>query len=214
MGQLERLLQRYPILLQLMRFVAIGLINTALDFAVLNFVSKTLGISSGLKLGGVNTIGFVLAVIQSYYWNKYWTFSVQDTVSVVRNAIRLILVGILGVGVLGAVIIGSKYGVNNTFYLGVLAVLIIGELGIWFSQGIGKNIQAANTSIQFASFIFVSVIGLVLNSFLVGYLSIPLAGFAFFAANPELTKNAAKILATFVSLAWNFVGYKLLVFKK
>lgn len=214
MGQLERILQKYPILLQLMRFVAIGLINTALDFAVLNIVSKTLGISSGLKLGGVNTIGFILAVIQSYYWNKYWTFSVQDTVSVLKNAVRLILVGLLGVGVLGAVIVGSKYGVNTSFYLAVLAALIIGEIAIWFSQGIGSNVQAANAPVQFASFIFVSVIGLVINGVLVGYLSVPLSGIAFFAANPDLTKNAAKVLATVVSLVWNFIGYKLLVFKK
>lgn len=211
---LESFLIKRPIIYQILRFGAIGVINTALDFAVLNFIAKTFDITSGLSLGIVNTIGFSFAVIQSYYWNKYWAFAKDSGVGFLKNFIRLCLVGALGVLILGMVIGGSKFEVSSIYYLTAFALLIIGELGIWFSQGIG-NIQVANKStIQFASFIGVSLIGLVINDVLVSVISSSIIKNNLLAGDLELVKNAAKGVATIGSLAWNFVGYKLFVFKK
>lgn len=214
MQQIQKLLERYPIILQLLRFIAIGLINTALDFAVLNFISKTLGVTSGFKLGGVNTIGFSLAVVQSFIWNKYWAFSTEDKVSLLKNFTRLVSVGLLGGVVLLAIIVGSKYQVGNIFYLGSLALLILGQIGIWFGEGIGNGNSQVKASTQFVSFILVSLVGLVINSVLVAVLSTGVQTVNISGLNPELAKNVAKIIATFASLVWNFLGYKLFVFKR
>ncbi len=214
MQQIQKLLEKYPIILQLLRFIAIGLINTALDFAVLNFISKTLGITSGFKLGGVNTIGFSLAVIQSFIWNKYWAFSTEDKVGLLKNFTRLVSVGFLGGVVLLAIIIGSRFQVSNLFYLGSLALLILGQIGIWFGEGIGKGDAEIKASTQFVSFIVVSLIGLIINSVLVAVLSSGVSTVNIPGLNPELAKNIAKIIATLASLVWNFLGYKLFVFKR
>src|SRR5580765_5827519 len=105
---LQQTLARKPIIYQILRFAAIGILNTALDFIILNFVSKTLGIESGLRLGTINVIGFSAAMVQSYFWNRYWAFSQNETADVMKNFWRLLSVG--GIGIVGfvAVLVGAK----------------------------------------------------------------------------------------------------------
>jgi putative flippase GtrA len=211
--KLDQFLAKYPIILQLLKFAAIGVINTALDFLVLNFISKTLNITSGLKLGQVNVVGFILAVIQSYFWNRYWTFSFEKTVSAWKSFWRLVLVGILGVVALGAVLFGAQYAAPANYYLIVLLMFLVLEVLVWEGLGMSKNPSVSQAQNQFMMFFLVSVVGLLINSALVAMLS----KYSPLAARPEfvdLNKNIAKLAATFVSLVWNFIGYKIFVFKK
>lgn len=212
-SKLEGLLTKYPILLQLSRFVAIGVINTALDFIVLNFLAKLLGITSGAELGAINIISFSLAVVQSYFWNKYWTFNTVH-VSLTSNFRRLVLVG--GVGFLSffAVLISAKYSAEPIVYFIIFALFVISELGLWIGF---RLIQSApqtgeDGSKQFVAFVIVSLVGLLINSVLVSVLSTRIPEYSFI--NEDLIKNIAKVIATGVSLVWNFVGYKLIVFRR
>lgn len=130
-------------------FVVIGGINTAIDFAVLNIAIYMSGITSGFGLFILNTISFLVAVINSYFMNKYWTF--QD---VTRN----------------------------------------------------------QEETKFAQFIGVSLVGSGINSSIVAGITSFIA--PVFGISPVLWANVAKLFATGISLIWNFVGYKLFVFKK
>ncbi|MCL5008763.1 MAG: GtrA family protein [Patescibacteria group bacterium] len=211
--KLDQLLVKYPVILQILKFGAIGVINTALDFLVLNFISKTLNISSGLKLGQINVIGFSLAVIQSYFWNRYWTFSFETTVSAWKNFWRLVVVGLLGAAALLAVLFGAKYSAPASFYLIVLLMFLVLEVLVWEAFGLSKNSAISKAQNQFVLFILVSIVGLLINSVLVALLS----KYSPLAARPEyadVNKNVAKLAATLVSLVWNFIGYKIFVFKK
>ncbi len=207
--KLSSVLEKYPIILQLFKFGAIGIINTALDFSILNLSSKALGIESGLSLGGVNILGFIAAVIQSYYWNRYWTFGIAKTISVVKNFLRLIMVGALGFLALILVLWGASIQAPVLFYLVILAVFVMIELILWYNFGFFKT-QIDTSAGQFMSFIIVSIIGLIINSILIGVIT----GFIDLTSNADLNKNLAKIVATFASLVWNFIGYKIFVFKK
>jgi putative flippase GtrA len=210
-GKVDEMLQKYPIILQLLRFAAIGVINTALDFLVLNFISKTLNISAGLKLGQVNIISFSLAVVQSYFWNRYWAFSAGQVLTLWKNFIRLVLVGALGALAVIFVLIGAKVSASPSFYLIILLAFVIFQLAMWIGFGLSKTVASAdNQSKQFIIFLVVSIIGLIINSILLSLISQHFA----IVSNADLNKNVAKILATFVSLIWNFIGYKLFVFKK
>lgn len=206
--KITMLLEKQPVILQLLRFGAIGVLNTALDFLILNFVSKTLGVDSGFKLGQINIAGFILAVIQSYFWNKYWAFDTQS-ITLFKNFIRLLLVGGLGVGALALVLLGSKIGAQPSYYLFILLVYVIAEVVLWLAFGFSKLTQTAASN-SFISFVIVSVIGLVINSLLISVITSQIT----LVSNADLNKNLAKILATGASLVWNFVGYKLFVFKK
>lgn len=64
---------------------------------------------------------------------------------------------------------------------------------------------------EFAEFLAVSVVGLIINTGIVYTVTTyaPL-----FVENPALLENIAKLFATAFALIWNFIGYKFIVFKK
>lgn len=132
---------------QFSKFVVVGLSNTAIDFGVLNLLSLATGIMSGFSLGGVNVPGFVLAVVNSYFWNKYWVFHGGDQKSIFHD---------------------------------------------------------------FPKFVAVSVIGLFLNSGTVVLATT--AGGQFGNISPATLLNIGKVLGSILVLAWNFLGYKFIVF--
>ena len=134
---------------QIVKFLEIGVLNTFVDMGILNLLVSMSGVTSGISLGFFNTISFSLAVINSYFWNKLWTFSKENS---------------------------------------------------------------ANAGKEFISFIIVSAIGWAINT------SIVVLGTTYLAANNSFSAgawvNIMKLAATFVAMAWNFIGYKFIVFKK
>lgn len=211
--QINTLLQKRPVILQLLRFVAIGSINTALDFIILNYITTHLGIQSGTSLGLLNAVGFIAAVVQSYFWNKAWAFAESGGVSFFQNAFRLVMVGGLGFLAFVAVLLGSGYGASSAFYLMVLAAFVISELILWVGFKLSFGVQSGAGS-QFATFLIVSLVGLLINSLIIVLASNVISPYLESYINADVIKNVAKIIATGVSLVWNFIGYKLFVFKK
>lgn len=137
-----------PFMAQLAKFAAVGFLNAAIDFGVLNILSIASGITRGFILGGVNVPGFVLAITNSYLWNKYWVF--QDR----------------GGGILS----------------------------------------------DLPTFLAVTIVGLLINSGVV--VAITTYIHPFFGVSASVWLNIAKIAVTAVSLSWNFLGYKFIVFRK
>ena len=133
---------------QLAKFLEIGVLNTLVDMGVLNFLVSISGVTAGATLGAFNTLSFSLAVVNSYFWNKFWTFNKES------------------------------------------------------KAGGGK---------EFTSFIIVSVIGWAINTGIVVLGTTYLAAKDSFSAGAWV--NIMKIAATFIAMAWNFVGYKFIVFK-
>jgi putative flippase GtrA len=212
---LQNLLLKRPVILQLLRFMAIGFLNTALDFIILNLISKYFGITAGYRLGGINIIGFSAALIQSYIWNRAWAFgSADQSIDLIRNFWRLIIIGGLGVISILLVIAGARVNAAPIYYLIILALFLLIQIIAWMMFNIGKNQQVSGAHTQqFVSFIIVSLVGLLINSSLVAITSHYLISLSMLS-NADLLKNIAKVLATGVSLVWNFIGYKLLVFKR
>ena len=137
--------KRIAILWQLAKFGFVGLLNTAIDFGVLNLLIFLTSITSGLGIIFINAASFSTAVINSFFWNKKWVFS------------------------------AGKKG-------------------------------------NFLVFVAVTFIGLSINTGVVYGLttySDPII-----VKSPTQWANLAKLLATGLSLIWNFAGYKLIVFKK
>lgn len=212
--RLGNLLVAKPVILQILRFAAIGTLNTALDFIILGYVTKSFDVTSGVPLGMLNAISFSAAMIQSYLWNRAWTFS-NFNISPLANAVRLMVVGGLGLLSFLLVIVGGVQGALENYYLFILVVFIVAEIIIWYGFRL-KLSDKNNNGIgqQFAVFMIVSIIGLIINSGIVALASIALAPSLTGLINADTIKNVAKILATGVSLIWNFLGYKLIVFKK
>ena len=212
--RLAQLLAAKPVILQILRFAAIGTLNTALDFIILNYVTKSFDVTAGIPLGMLNVISFSAAMIQSYLWNRAWTFSTFN-ISPLANAFRLLAVGGLGLVAFLLVIAGGLQGATETYYLFLLIIFIVSEIIIWYGFGLKlASKDDAGIGHQFAIFMIVSIVGLVINSGIVALASVALAPSLSGLINADTIKNVAKILATGVSLIWNFLGYKLLVFRR
>lgn len=194
--------------MQLCRFVAIGFLNTALNFIVSNLVSKFLGVEQGNSLGLISGLGFIVALIQSYYWNKDWAFG-RQALNLLQNFLHLVWVGLTGVLALVLVIAGSKVSAPYYFYLVVLIVFLLIQYALWKSFGLSGSASAGAKN-SFLLFFIVSFIGFLINVGIVAKFSEAIH----LTSNADLNKNVAFVVATAVSLIWNFIGYKIFVFKK
>lgn len=154
--------KKIAVVYQIAKFVLVGGLNTLVDWGILAFlifffrkffITEPNGIL--LTIFSVTivyyslykSISFILATLNSYIWNKFWTFKRQAT------------------------------------------------------ESVGK---------EFTQFIIVSVIGFLIN---VGIAS---GIFKFIAPagglNPDQWAIAAAVIATAISMIWNFLGYKFIVF--
>ncbi|MDD2731155.1 MAG: GtrA family protein [Candidatus Portnoybacteria bacterium] len=148
---------RIKIICQLAKFVLVGALNTFFDWGILNWLMFWLAITSGPFYLVFKAISFLVATINSYFWNKFWTFKNPEAA----------------------------------------------EPAIEKKKTMGK---------EFLQFFVVSVIGLLLN-----------VGLAHFIVNiwgvqgnvsEALWANVGAFGGTLAGLLWNFLGYKLVVFKK
>lgn len=153
--------KKIAIVYQIAKFGLIGVLNTLVDLGFLTFITfvfrSYFNIESKTAIIGVisfyslfKAISFILANINSYFWNKYWTFEQ-----------------------------GGKKQTKSEF-LQFFAVSIIGFL----------------VNVFIASIVFKMVLGSLIG------LSIDQLGLIGAAAG------------SITGLAWNFLGYKLWVFKK
>lgn len=93
---------------QFSKFALTGVMNTILDMGLLNFLSYWTGIYSGWMIVVLNSVSFVVAVTNSYFWNKHWTFARTDSAKATEY---LEFIGVAFVGLLLSNII--VYGVTT-----------------------------------------------------------------------------------------------------
>lgn len=98
---------------KLARFIAIGGINTVLDFGILFLLSKV-----GLPTVPANIISTSVAFVFSFFMNKKYTFKTTDT-NVKRELALFIIVTLFGLWVLQNIVIEAlkpiamNYGYNK-----------------------------------------------------------------------------------------------------
>lgn len=144
-------LKRWMLMIyQVAKFLLVGALNTFVDFGVLNILMLSFGVASGWPYAVFKGFSFSCSVVNSYFWNKFWTFEQKKT-------------GILEKGefLKFAIVAGTGFVLN----------------------------------VSIASFV-VNVIG------------------PQFGLSAEAWGNVGAFVAVLCVFMWNFLGYKLLVFKK
>jgi putative flippase GtrA len=109
MKVVESLTARFLWLYQFAKFIVTGFMNTTLDMGILNLLSYTTGIYSGKEILVLNSISFAVAVTNSFFWNKYWTFASGD-VTKATEYMRF-----LGVSLIGLILSGGIVFVVTTY---------------------------------------------------------------------------------------------------
>ena len=102
------------------KFVVIGFMNTAIDFAILNLLMWWIGIYKGSWIILLNAISFSIAVINSYLWNKYWTFRAKEADEageIAKEFSQFIAVTLVGLAINTSVVFGITTFVQPVFGL-------------------------------------------------------------------------------------------------
>ena len=103
------------------------------------------------------------------------------------------------------------YSGKNLFWLNSISFLVaVIHSYVWNKLWTFKAKEKTAAAKQFLQFLVVSIIGVLINSGIVYIITTwvnPMTG-------KETWANLAKVAATIISLLWNFIGYKFIVFKK
>jgi len=148
----QKLFERFPFIKQFAKFFVVGIMNTGVDFTILNILMYTTKQSSGTPYAFFKGLSFLAAVTLSYFINKHWTFQDKSNENNDKKFYQFILVSIVGAFI---------------------------------------NITAATLVVSFIKPMFASA---------------PISGI--------LWGNIGALCGSASGLIWNFIGYKLWVFKK
>lgn len=66
------------LILRLIRFSFVGVFNTLLDLGILNLLIYLFNVESPLAFSICKGVSFALAIINSYFMNKYFTFAKKE----------------------------------------------------------------------------------------------------------------------------------------
>lgn len=105
------------------------------------------------------------------------------------------------------------YRGKSIFLLNSVAFLIaVTHSYIWNKFWTFKAREKASIPGQVLQFVAVSLIGVLINGGIVYMISTLVS--PMFGLSAALWANAAKVVATAISLIWNFIGYKFIVFRR
>ena len=120
------------------KFAAVGFLGAAIDFSVLNWISHSTGITAGLTLGWINIPGFLIAVINNYFWNKLWVFKTPNVLSSVSDILdsfpKFLAVTIVGLAINSGTIIAltsTSFEFDSQIWLNISKIAANAIALIW-----------------------------------------------------------------------------------
>jgi putative flippase GtrA len=84
------------VVVQFSRFLVVGVLNTAVDLAVLNLETVLSDVKDGVGYAVQKGVSFSVAVVFSYFLNKRWTFEDASRTGRKKKFSRFAVVSILG----------------------------------------------------------------------------------------------------------------------
>lgn len=132
------------------RFVIVGVINTVVDLGVLNILIQVTHTGErGLPFMLVKTTSFMVAVMNSYFLNRSWTFRATGRQkSLVRSGTQFVAVSL----------IGAVVNVGTASYVATFVSPIIGLEKLWPSAAalVGTAFSFVCNFIGYKYFVFAS----------------------------------------------------------
>lgn len=119
---------RAPSFFEFTKFAVVGVLNSGVDFGILNSLMLITGVSAGGGFLAFKSVSVTLGVINSYIWNKYWTFNRSNSADARREFVAFMVVTLIAVGVnvAGAAVIvnviGAPAGVSTRLWANVGAI--------------------------------------------------------------------------------------------
>lgn len=125
--------KKFLIILQAGKFVLVGALNTFIDLGILNGLIWISGIAAGPLYPVFKGVSFLIATINSYFWNKHWTFEKRKRVFAPGEFSKFLAVTTIGfcinVGIASVVVnvIGPQFGITVKMWatVGAFAAALI-----------------------------------------------------------------------------------------
>lgn len=129
--------EKYPIVAQFFRFVVIGVINTGIDFGIVNLLMFATNIYAGGYTILYKVISFIVANTNSFFWNRYWTFKVKNNQGTEFQYLQFFVVSGIGLGINTGIFylvntsIGPMFGITRALWANLSLVAATGFSLIW-----------------------------------------------------------------------------------
>lgn len=111
-----QILERFKINIQFMKFSIIGLLNTCIDYAIFLLLVYVFNLDLIIS----NVISYSIAVINSYFFNIFWTFKTKNSFT---NFYRFIMLNTSGL-ILSSIIIILLEDYLVAYYAKLIAILV------------------------------------------------------------------------------------------
>jgi putative flippase GtrA len=126
--------KRFPVVFQAGKSFLVGILNTLIDLSILTVLMETSQVFKGLPFVVFKGISFSGATLNSYFWNKFWTFEKKETKDALRETSQFYLITIggllihLGISSLVVNIIGPQFGIPEKIwaYVGAISAVFFG----------------------------------------------------------------------------------------
>lgn len=136
----RRLRGTFEVLYQFYKFALVGTVNTLIDLSVLNFLITLTGFAAGWQFSVFKGVSFAVAVINSYFWNRIWTFGRGRGAKIGEfSQFFLVTLGglLINVGVASFLvnIVGPPYGITPRLWASIAALGSIAISMFWNFAG-------------------------------------------------------------------------------
>ncbi len=111
------------------KFAAIGFTNAAVDFGLLYFLMAYFDVVAGISYALVKGTSFIVAMMHSYMWNKYWVFDAGGSGQSGSEFIKFISVSVVSLLINVAVAtfvvnwVSPVFGIGLSGWAGVGAIV-------------------------------------------------------------------------------------------
>lgn len=122
---------------QILKFGAVGIINTGIDFGIFTILLMT----TSLVPTACHVISYSAGVVNSYFFNRLWTFKVRERANSFEF-VKFIIVNLVSLGVSTLVL----YLLNDKASLDSLVSKLGGTLCSLFVNFIGSKLIVFNAS--------------------------------------------------------------------
>lgn len=127
-----------------LKFAIVGAIGMVVDLAVLTFAREVLGLSLSLAVG----LGFMVAVLSNFTWNRLWTFPESRTRPIATQLGQFAFINLIGLALNELIVLGlhplfgetlvdpPAYLAAKVIAIGVVLFWNYGANRIWTYRGI------------------------------------------------------------------------------
>lgn len=103
------------------KFGLVGILNTVIDFGVFNVLTQIFGV----YVVAANIVSVSVAIINSYIWNKNWTFQDKSKKHLPEQFVKFVTFSLIGMGIQTSVLwlLATKWTATGVWAYSVVDLL-------------------------------------------------------------------------------------------